>query len=109
MRRIVALPPYERQVKRLLSQEEREAMEAAVSADPLAFPVMRRTGGFRKARWGRGSSGKSGGVRVIFYFYVARDTIFLALMYAKNELENLSDAQEKELKRLAKEIESSGR
>ncbi len=107
MRRIVALPKYERQVKRLLSDEERRAMEAGVAADPLAYPVIRGTGGFRKARWSRGASGKRGGVRAIFYYLVVGDTVFFTLLYAKNELENLSHEQEKELKRLAQAIEKN--
>jgi mRNA-degrading endonuclease RelE of RelBE toxin-antitoxin system len=104
VRKIVALPKYEKQVKRLLSDEERGAMEANIVADPLAYPVIRGTGGFRKARWSRGASGKSGGVRAIFYF-LSGDTVFFTLLYAKNELENLTHDQEKELKRLAQAIQ----
>jgi len=80
-------------------------MEASVASDPLAFPVIRGTGGFRKARWSRGTRGKSGGVRAIFYYFVSGDTVFFTLLYAKNELENLTHEQEKELKRLAQAIE----
>ncbi len=106
MRKIVALPKYEKQVKRLLSNEERVAMETNITADPLAHPIIRGTGGFRKARWRRNASGKSGGVRAIFYYFVSGDTVFFTLLYAKNELENLTHAQEQELKRLAKIIET---
>ncbi len=80
-------------------------MEASVASDPLAFPVIRGTGGFRKARWSRGTSGKSGGVRAIFYYFVSGDTVFFTILYAKNEMENLTHEQEKELKRLAQAIE----
>jgi hypothetical protein len=52
------------------------AMEANIAADPLAYPVIRGTGGFRKARWSRGATGKSGGVRAIFYYFVSGDTVF---------------------------------
>jgi hypothetical protein len=104
--KIVALPGYQRQAKRLLTVDEREAMEAKIAADPMAYPVVRGTGGFRKARWGRGSSGKSGGVRAIFYYFVSGDTVFFTMLYAKNESENISHAQENELKRLAQEIEA---
>ncbi len=51
-------------------------MKATIAADPLAYPMIRGTGGFRKARWSRGASGKSGGVRVIFYCVVLADTVF---------------------------------
>ena len=105
MRKIVALPKYEKQVKRLLSEEERSAMEANIAGDPLPHPVIPGTGGFRKARWSRGARGKSSGVRAIFYYFVSGDTVFFTLLYAKNELEILNDAQKKELKRLAQAIE----
>ncbi len=48
-------------------------MEAGIAADPLAYPVIGRTGGFPEARWRRGDSGKSGGVRAIFYYFVSCD------------------------------------
>lgn len=66
VRKTVALPKYEKQVKRLLSEDERSAMEANIAGDPLAHPVIPGAGGFRKARWSRGARGKSGGVRAIF-------------------------------------------
>ena len=37
--------------------------------------------------------------------YGLGDTVFFTLLYAKKELENLTDDQEKELKRLAQAIE----
>jgi len=64
---IVALSAYRRTADKLLIRNERLAMETAIAANPLAFPVIPGTGGFRKARWRRGNRGKSGGVRVIFY------------------------------------------
>lgn len=71
------------------------------------IPYTQVSGGCRKARWGRGGSGKSGGVRAIFYFFVKGDTVFFLLLYAKNEMENLTDAEQKELKALAKSIEAA--
>jgi len=81
-------------------------MEASIAADPFVYPVLRGTGGFRKARWSRGASGKRGGVRAIFYYFVSGDTVFFTLLYAKNELENLTHDQEEQLKRLSQAIES---
>ncbi len=43
-----------------------------------------------------------------FYFFVAGDTVFFTLLYAKNEMGNLTHDQEKELKRLAQAIEARG-
>lgn len=62
-------------------------------------------GGFRKARWRRAGRGKRGGVRVIYYFMVRPDLIFLADLYAKNEKENLTYAERNELQKIASEIQ----
>jgi hypothetical protein len=107
--KIVCLSGYARQVKRLLTIVEREEMEAAIAENPTRYPVIPRTGGFRKARWGRGSSGKSGGVRTIFYYYVTAQEIYFAAIYSKNQQENLSHAQEKELKEIVGAIEEKSR
>jgi len=41
--------------------------------------------------------GKSGGARVITYFVVANDTVFLLSIYDKSEKENLTDKELEEL------------
>ena len=81
------------------------AMESAIAAAPAAFPVMPGTGGCRKARWARGSRGKSGGIRAIYYYYVTGARVYMMDAYPKNEKENLTDAEKSRLKSLAKEIE----
>lgn len=58
-------------------------MEAKIAADPLAYPVIAGTGGFRKARWARGSRGKSGGVRTVFYYYVKGEAVYFVYVYPK--------------------------
>ncbi|WP_366944080.1 transcriptional regulator [Ferrovum sp.] len=51
--------------------------------------VVRGSGGCRKVRWSRKGTGKSGGVRVIYYNMLEDGTIWLLLIYAKNEHENI--------------------
>ena len=80
-------------------------MEHSIAVDPLAYPLMIRTGGCRKARWARGSRGKSGGIRVVFYYYVSGDTIYMLEAFPKNEKENLTDADKNELRKVAHAIE----
>ncbi|MCW5959965.1 MAG: type II toxin-antitoxin system RelE/ParE family toxin [Pyrinomonadaceae bacterium] len=48
------------------------------------------------------NKGKSGGARVISYFYQTAETIYLLSIYDKSETENITDA---ELKELIKEVE----
>ena len=49
--RIITTSRYERAIRRLMSEEDRRAMEAAIVADPGAAPVIPGTGGLRKLRW----------------------------------------------------------
>jgi hypothetical protein len=79
-------------------------MECFISLNPERHPVVSGTGGFRKARWGRQGRGKSGGVRAVYYFAPSPDIVYMADVYAKNEKENLTDADKKALKRLAEAL-----
>lgn len=51
----------------------------------------------RKLRWACGARGKSGGVRVIYYFHSDAMPLYLLTMFAKNERANLSHAERNEL------------
>ena len=62
------------------------------------------TGGIRKVRFARGGRGKSGGVRVIYYFYTAEKPIYLLEIFGKNEKANLTAAQRNALAQVAAEI-----
>ena len=78
-----------------------------LAGDPQRGQVIERTGGFRKVRFARPSrrEGKSGGTRVIYYFLDQRDRIYLLLVYAKGVKDNLTRAEENELRKLAKALE----
>ena len=55
----------------------------------------------RKIRWGMSGRGKSGGVRVIYYFKRQDDEIWLLTIYSKSEEENIPAHV---LRQIAKEI-----
>jgi hypothetical protein len=98
---VVALPPYTKHIRKLLSSDERLAMESNIAADPLAYPVM-------KARWARGIRGKSAGIRAVFRYYVSGGSIYMLDAYPKNQKENLTDAEKNDLRNLAQAIEREG-
>ena len=55
-------------------------------------------------RGGHGPAvGKRGGVRVIYYF-AAPDSVYFIAVYAKNEKENLSDAEKQALAKILRPI-----
>ena len=58
---------------------------------------MQGTGGIRKLRWASGSKGKSGGVRVIYYYHNESIPLFLLTVFGKSKKANLSKAERNEL------------
>ncbi len=60
--------------------------------------IIPASGGIRKLRWAASGRGKRGGVRIIYYFANAAGRIFLLDIYAKNEKENLTADELKDLK-----------
>jgi hypothetical protein len=61
--------------------------------------LIQGTGGIRKLRWGRKNKGKSGGVRVIYYYHNNMPLYLLAL-FAKSEKENISNQDKNVLGKL---------
>jgi hypothetical protein len=63
--RVVALPEFLSRAKRLLSEEERAAFVDSHRKQSPTGNVIPGLKGVRKIRWGRGKSGKRGGVRIL--------------------------------------------
>jgi hypothetical protein len=97
---IAELPEYVRRVEKLLSATERIDIVNYLAAHPKVGDLVEGTGGIRKLRWGRGSQGKSGGVRVIYYFHSESMPLYLLTLFAKNERANISKAERNELAEL---------
>jgi hypothetical protein len=90
---VAELPEYLRAATRLLADDDRRAIVEHLAAHPSAGDLIEGTGGVRKLRWARDGRGKSGGVRVIYYFHSEAMPLYLLTMFAKNERANLSKAE----------------
>ncbi len=103
----VATHAFEKSAKKLLTDEDRRELELLLLEDPRRGQLIERTGGFRKMRFGRPSrrEGKSGGTRVIYYFVDRRDRIYLLLVYTKTVKDDLTRAEENDLRKLAGALE----
>lgn len=97
MQTVAELPEYIRTADKLLSAEERQDIIRYLAEHPKDGDLMVGTGGVRKLRWRRGSQGKSGGVRVIYYFHDDAMPLYLLTLFAKGERANLSQAERNEL------------
>jgi len=102
MQTVVEMPEFIRQAEHLLSNEERQELISHLAVLPKAGVVMSGTGGIRKLRWARQGMGKSGGVRIIYYFHNERMPLYLLTVFGKGEKANLSKAERNELAKLVR-------
>jgi hypothetical protein len=82
------------------SEEERSAFAVFIAAQPDAGDVVPESGGIRKVRWRRAGSGKSGGVRVIYFVRTLQEEVVLLTLYAKANTDNITGAKLKEIRRV---------
>lgn len=104
MQTIVELPEYLRQAATLLGEDEKSGIINALARNPAAGVVITGTGGIRKLRWSRPGTGKSGGVRVVYFYYDQGMPLFILTLFAKGEKANLSKSERNELAKLAQII-----
>jgi len=90
MRTVVELPTFQKHAARLWTDDERMAFIDWIAANPDAGDVVPGTPGVRKVRWARAGSGKSGGVRVIYFNQTQLQEIWLLAVYAKSDRANMS-------------------
>ena len=81
------------------TEEERGAFAAFIAERPTAGDVVPDSGGIRKVRWGRAGSGKSRGVRVIYFTRTEEGEVVQLMLYAKSKTENLVGPKLKETRR----------
>jgi hypothetical protein len=89
---------FQRFAAEVWSDNEREEFIDAIARDPQAGPIMQGTGGVRKLRWGRQGTGKSGGVRVIYYHHDDDAPVFLLTLYPKGQKDNLTKDERNAIK-----------
>ncbi len=109
MHTIVELPEYKKRVGKLLSDDENKQIINYLAEHPKAGVLMQGTGGVRKLRWAKEGGGKSGGVRVIYYYHSENIPLFMLSLFGKNEKANLSKIECNVLNKLTKILAESYR
>ena len=99
---IVELPEFIRKIKNLLPEKEKENLINYLAENPKSGIVIQGTGGIRKIRWKKESTGKSGGIRVIYFLENESYPLFLLTVFGKSEKDNLTRAERNELAKFVK-------
>ena len=85
-------------IQTLMNDDQYKGLQEALVIRPDMGELIKGSGGLRKARWNLGETGKSGGVRVIYYWVANDDHIRMLYVYSKGKQENLTQNQIKQLK-----------
>ena len=84
-----------------LTDDEYLGLQSFLLKYPEAGKIVRGSGGVRKLRWAISGKGKSGGIRVIYYWKQRDNEIWLLTVYGKSERETIPGHI---LKKIAEEI-----
>ena len=101
---VAELPEYLRRSAKLLSEVERQDIVCFLAHAPKSGVLIEGGGGIRKLRLRRGNKGKSGGIRIVYYFYNERIPLYLITLFVKGDRTNLTQAERNDLRALVDEL-----
>jgi hypothetical protein len=107
--RFVYPVPFQKKWEKLgLTDDDLRALEIAIMTNPKRAKVVVGTGGLRKIRVGdeRSGKGKSGGQRIYYAYFQPYSIVFVAAVFGKSEVDDLSDSAKAVMAALMKEIGS---
>ena len=97
---IVELSDFVTFAQKHLNWSEYDDLLFFLANNPEAGDIIIGTGGVRKLRWAAKGKGKSGGVRVIYYYHNENIPLFLIAGYAKSNKANLSPTEKNTVRKL---------
>lgn len=92
---VVETSAFARRAEKLLTDEEHDDLLLYLSMYHKVGDEIPGTGGVRKLRYSAQGRGKSGGVRVIYYFFDEVNPVLALFLYGKNEQANLTSGEKK--------------
>ena len=105
IREFIMTPTFDRRWENLnLNDDDLQELQNYIMKNPNAGDVIPDTGGAIKLRWLLGNRGKRGGVRIIYADIVRKARTHLLICYSKNEQDNISNEQKKQLREVMKKL-----
>lgn len=107
---IVQLSTFAADWRRLkLNDDDLRALEGLLLEGPAAGQVMSGTGGLRKMRFAPPSrhTGKSGAMRVGYAYFPTKEAIYLVVIFAKSDRQNLLPAERNQIKALLRRLDDA--
>ena len=98
----IETPVFTKAITGLLSDDSYKELQKTLLFRPESGAVIKGSSGLRKMRWKLANKGKSGSLRIIYYWDVP-DVIYMLYPYEKTKQEDLTPEQIKILSELMKE------
>ena len=87
---------FSKRISELISDDAFAEFQTELTKNPEKGPVIEGTGGLRKVRWKLTGKGKSSGI--MYLFLKMHGVIHLVFVFAKDDSDNLTPSEKKELK-----------
>lgn len=100
----IETPTFTRMVTALLSDDEYRELQNELVEDPERGDLIKGGGGIRKLRYAMQGRGKSGGVRLIYYWVKDSHQIYMLVVYPKSKKDDLTDKETAILRNYVKEL-----
>ncbi|BBP03004.1 hypothetical protein TPL01_22120 [Sulfuriferula plumbiphila] len=100
----IETPTFTRMVTALLSDDEYRELQNELVEDPERGDLIKGGGGIRKLRYAMQGRGKSGGVRLIYYWVKDNHQIYMLVVYPKSKKDDLTDQETAILRNYVKEL-----
>jgi len=88
-----------------LNDDNLKDLQKILLENPKIGAVIQGTGRLRKMRYAYGNRGKSHSARVCYVDFEINEKIFLVMVFAKNEMENLSSSEKSSIKLMIERLE----
>jgi hypothetical protein len=100
----IETPTFTRLISELLTDDDYSKLQEELVRRPDVGDLIKDGGGIRKVRWKRSGTGKSGGIRVIYYWLTEDHQILMLVAYPKSIKDSLTDKETAVLRKLVKEL-----
>ena len=100
----IETPTFTRLISELLADDDYAKLQEELVRRPDVGDLIKDGGGIRKVRWKRSGTGKSGGIRVIYYWLTEDHQILMLVAYPKSIKDSLTDKETAVLRKLVKDL-----
>ncbi len=100
----IETPTFTKLILELLTDDAYLEIQRVLVENPEKGDIIKGGGGIRKLRHNLPGVGKSGGIRIIYYWVKDNDQIFMLLAYPKSKKDDLTDKETAILRNYVKEL-----